>query len=169
MGKSIILILALNMALYSCQTKDRKEGISSNRNESSTSQVQSVANSNNPVQSSNSNESLQREASVNELRNAAPPDILQQEACSIEENVTFTPETGGQAPLTVTFDAKQSKAPCGKIVKWIWDFGDGTKAKGAKVKHTYTAPGTYIATLRMTDNKGNINLVQLDYVVLVTP
>ena len=105
------------------------------------------------------------EASVNELRNAAPPDILQQEACSIEENVTFTPETGGQAPLTVTFDASASTAPCGTIVSYSWDFGDNTTGSGPTVMHTYTSPGTYIAKLTMIDNSGNTNLVQLDHVV----
>ena len=76
---------------------------------------------------------------------AAPPDILRQERCDIEENVSYTPEEGGPAPLRVTFDASAARAPCGKIRNWAWSFGDGTSRSGKRVTHLYTRKGTYIA------------------------
>ena len=29
----------------------------------------------------------------------------------------------------------------------VWDFGDGVKAAGPSISHTYRSPGTYTATL----------------------
>ncbi len=105
------------------------------------------------------------EPSTDEIENSVPLDIRQQTQCSIEENVTLSPETGGAPPLIVTFDATASTAPCGTIVSYSWDFGDNTTGSGPTVMHTYAAPGTYIAKLSMTDSNGNTNLVQLDHVV----
>jgi len=36
---------------------------------------------------------------------------------------------------------------------YAWDFGDGAKAQGSDVKHTYKANGQYIARLTVTDAK----------------
>lgn len=36
-----------------------------------------------------------------------------------------------------------------------WDFGDGTKASGASVSHTYTSPGQYHVTLTSNDADGD--------------
>ncbi len=79
----------------------------------------------------------------------------------------MTPEEGGPAPLQVIFDARASHAPCGKIVRWSWDFGDGTSGFGKKTVHTYTKPGRYVAHVNITDNKGNTNLLELDYLINV--
>ncbi|MDO9640870.1 MAG: PKD domain-containing protein [Pseudotabrizicola sp.] len=52
--------------------------------------------------------------------------------------------TGGK---TVTFDASHSTGPQPEGTKYVWDFGDGTKATGATVTHTYTDGGKYDARL----------------------
>jgi len=59
-----------------------------------------------------------------------------------------------KAPLAVDFDASISSDADGKIVRYDWDFGDGTAiADGpAKLSHTYAKPGSYIASLKVTDN-----------------
>jgi peroxiredoxin len=118
-----------------------------------------------PQPPANSN-SLQ-EASMKQLI-AATPDILREEECDIAENVSFTPETGGRAPLRVTFDASAARAPCGTIRSWSWDFGDGTTGSGKKVTHTYNKTGNYIARVNINDSKGYTNLVEIEYVVNVT-
>ena len=83
--------------------------------------------------------------------------------------VTVSPHTGG-APLPVTFDGSASTAVNGTIVNWFWDFGDGFGATGsaAIVTHTYATPGTYFATLTVTDTDGHVNLVPLLNRVTVT-
>lgn len=108
-----------------------------------------------------------REASMEELQ-AAPPDILRAEHCDIEENVAYTPEMGGRAPLWVRFDASAARAPCGRIRSWVWNFGDGTTGSGKKVTHTYSKPGNYIAHVNITDSKGYRNLVEIDYGINAT-
>ena len=65
--------------------------------------------------------------------------------------------TSGAAPLAVAFDGRGSSDPDGNALAYAWDldgdgaFDDGT---GATASHTYTQPGTYTATLRVTDTPG---------------
>lgn len=65
--------------------------------------------------------------------------------------------TDGDAPLTVTFtpDANTSNA----IVRYEWDFEgddsyDRSETVGRNQTFTYNTPGSYSATLRVTDNTG---------------
>lgn len=62
--------------------------------------------------------------------------------------------TEGPAPLTVEFDASRSADPNGEIVKYKWDFGDGTSENGMFATHTYNSAGTFIATLTVRDKCG---------------
>jgi PKD repeat protein len=43
----------------------------------------------------------------------------------------------------------------GAIVKWSWDFGDGTNSTDQNPTHIYTEPGAYTVTLKVTDNKNS--------------
>jgi glucose/arabinose dehydrogenase len=69
---------------------------------------------------------------------------------------TASPDSG-RSPLSVTFDATRSRDPEGGALRYDWDldgngqFGDATIASPT---HTYTANGTYIVTLRVTDVGG---------------
>jgi PKD repeat protein len=60
----------------------------------------------------------------------------------------------GRPPLTVQFDGTYSSDPDGSITVYKWDFGDGTKATGAKLSHIYGGAGFYAATLTVEDNNG---------------
>lgn len=53
---------------------------------------------------------------------------------------------------TISFDASLSGS---NIVKYEWDFGDGTTSSGMKVEHKYEKPGRYTVTLTTTDRSGN--------------
>jgi len=65
----------------------------------------------------------------------------------------------GDAPLNVSFDASASSDPDGSIVDFSWDFdGDGfyDQSTGTSpfTAATYTTPGLYNATVRVTDDGG---------------
>jgi PKD repeat protein len=60
----------------------------------------------------------------------------------------------GVAPLHVVFDGSLSFSKNGKLVEYIWDFGDGTRALGPIVSHTYRRGGTYRMALEVYDEYG---------------
>lgn len=70
----------------------------------------------------------------------------------------------GGAPYVVDFDATGSIDPDGEIVKYEWDFGDGTTALGPVVQHTYLE-GQWRAQLVVTDNSGKIGTAFVDITV----
>ncbi len=72
------------------------------------------------------------------------------------------------APCEVGFDASASHDPDGIIVKYEWNFGDGTSGNDNSVTHTYTASGTFEVTLVVTDNQGTTAAVSQTF-ALQTP
>ncbi|MHA1621587.1 MAG: PKD domain-containing protein, partial [Candidatus Heimdallarchaeaceae archaeon] len=73
-----------------------------------------------------------------------------------------------KANTEVGFDASASSDNMG-IVRYEWDFGDGTTGTGVTTTHTYTKPGTYTVTLKVTDAAGNSNSDTLTVVVEAEP
>ncbi|MEM3406545.1 MAG: PKD domain-containing protein [Nitrososphaerota archaeon] len=57
----------------------------------------------------------------------------------------------------VIFDASASSDPDGSISSYKWEFGDGGKGSGVKVKHSYHGLGDYLVKLTVTDNEGASN------------
>ena len=55
---------------------------------------------------------------------------------------------------TITFDAKTSFDPDGKIVKYVWDFGDENTGTGENFTHTYASAGDYTVKLKVVDDHG---------------
>ena len=56
---------------------------------------------------------------------------------------------------TVQFSSTGSNDPDGTSLTYLWNFGDGTATStAANPSHTYTAAGTYDATLTVTDESG---------------
>jgi len=70
-------------------------------------------------------------------------------------------KSGGVRPVTVAFNGSSSTDPDGFVAGYSWNFGDpgsGTANTStlANPSHTYSgAPGTYTASLVVTDNQGN--------------
>lgn len=67
--------------------------------------------------------------------------------------------TSGPAPLLVRLNAAGSSDTDGQITTYAWDFGDGRTASGTQTQVTYSTPGTYIVTLKLTDNRGGTTSV----------
>ncbi len=62
--------------------------------------------------------------------------------------------TSGKSPLTVNFDATASTDGDGSIASYAWAFGDGKTGTGATTSNVYATPGTFTATLTVTDSDG---------------
>jgi PKD repeat protein len=73
------------------------------------------------------------------------------------------PKTG-TAPLRVDFTSASSD-PDGDQLLSVWDFGDGVKAGGESVAHTYTKAGTYNAKVTVTDPGGKSATATVQIVV----
>jgi PKD repeat protein len=58
----------------------------------------------------------------------------------------------GVAYEPITFNAAEAADADGSIVRFDWDFGDGTSGTGRKIDHLYTKAGTYQGQLSLTDN-----------------
>jgi len=75
----------------------------------------------------------------------------------------------------IELDASESYDSDGKIVSYSWDFGDGGKAEGKKVKHTYefenefdvTFPIIYTAFLYVKDDDNSIKVT--DHQIMLFP
>lgn len=58
-----------------------------------------------------------------------------------------------------------STDPQGGALSEKWDFGDGTKGEGRVITHTYAKPGTFHATLTVSNPAGETSSVTKDVVV----
>ncbi|WP_299898833.1 glycoside hydrolase family 48 protein [uncultured Aquimarina sp.] len=65
---------------------------------------------------------------------------------------TATPESG-TAPLEVSFDASTSSDPNGDALTYNWDFGNGQTSSVVDPLITYTAIGSYLVTLTVSDGQ----------------
>ncbi|MFQ6126908.1 MAG: PKD domain-containing protein [Candidatus Heimdallarchaeota archaeon] len=64
------------------------------------------------------------------------------------------PDQTVEIGTTVAFNAGGSSDNVA-VVRYEWDFGDGTTGTGITTTHTYTEPGTYAVTLTVEDAAGN--------------
>jgi len=67
-------------------------------------------------------------------------------------NMSADPSSG-DAPLAVSFRGTGND-PDGQIVSYQWDFGDGATSGEQHPSHTYSQPGSYTASLTVTDDRG---------------
>jgi WD40 repeat protein len=68
--------------------------------------------------------------------------------------MSVDPTSAEAAPAVISFDGSASYDPDGEIVEHRWDFGDGSREFLQAVTHVYASPGTFRATLTVTDDKG---------------
>ncbi len=65
----------------------------------------------------------------------------------------FSDVTAGEAPLEVRFTST-GLDPEGLPISYRWDFGNGDSAFARNARYTYAEPGTYTATVTVTDREG---------------
>jgi DNA-binding beta-propeller fold protein YncE len=81
------------------------------------------------------------------------------------DEVAISPDQGPRATFSAlsapagspsTFDASASSDPDGTVVRYDWEFGDGTTAAngGPRPSHAYAAAGSYAVRLQVTDDAG---------------
>jgi len=99
-----------------------------------------------------------------------PVSLTVTDARGAQANITLPVPVGAGAPPTVVFttspedpepgkavffNASESRPATGRVlVDYFWDFGDGTTASGVAVTHTYQNEGTFVVTLKVTDDAG---------------
>ena len=54
----------------------------------------------------------------------------------------------------ILFDASTSFDPDGRLIDFVWDFGDGTTTRGTRVGHAYEEVGVYSVRLTVEDDAG---------------
>lgn len=64
------------------------------------------------------------------------------------------------------FEGELSQIREGKIVKYKWDLGDGTKLESHGISHTYDTAGTYEVVLTVSDADGNTDETTLEIQVV---
>ena len=70
--------------------------------------------------------------------------------------------TTANAGDTIFFNASGSRAAPGRtIASHRWDFGDGSSGSGVTASHRYAAEGTYVVTLNVTDDRGQVGTVSM--------
>ncbi len=72
-------------------------------------------------------------------------------APALQVGATATSPTTGLAPLPVSFSATVTGGT-GSYSSYDWFFGDQSTGSGATVSHTYTAAGTFLVTVEVTDS-----------------
>src|SRR5262249_56042968 len=75
---------------------------------------------------------------------------------------------GGVAPLAVQFTGSGSSDPEFTTLTYSWDFGDGGNSTQANPSHTYANPGTYTATLTVTDQRNGTASQSVTVIVTAT-
>lgn len=72
-------------------------------------------------------------------------------------------ETIGNAPLEVSFTGSLSSDPEDGPLLYLWDFGDGSPTRDRPDPiHAYTADGSYLASLTVTDDFGHTAFASID-------
>ena len=70
-----------------------------------------------------------------------------------EASFTFTPENC-TIETELTFSSAV-KDPDGRVLNWLWQFGDGTCSTEAEPRHRFQRKGNFTVTLRVQDDSGD--------------
>lgn len=79
-------------------------------------------------------------------------EVIEPENIPPTADFTYSP-TGPTAYDVINFTDTSIDSD-GNIISWHWKFGDGTNSSEQNPRHKYAIAGTYIVTLKVTDNLG---------------
>ena len=122
----------------------------------------------NPYTIANSDDSVIVELIVGSLYGCAADTatVLFKTLPSIIADFTRSDSVDCSGSTAISFtDITKSKSAA--ILERYWDFGDGTKANGAQVAHTYKMPGIYWVSLYVKDANGIISNKTYKRVVVI--
>ena len=80
---------------------------------------------------------------------------------NVEEYLLYKGETGE----SVFFNGSASSDSDGEIVDYYWEFGEGGTGSGATFQYTYSAAGSWIANLTVTDNGGKTDTLGVNVLI----
>lgn len=87
--------------------------------------------------------------------NSGTASALQSLSQSVRVDAAPVAEAGPDQFVTaseVQFDGTGSRDPDGKVIEWLWDFGDGSTGQGPNPTHAYARVGTYDVALVVRDD-----------------
>jgi hypothetical protein len=102
------------------------------------------------------------------------PDILGQVAAdagaSLAPIAAISDIGKAQINQSISLDGKAAFDPenSSSVLQYAWDFGDGSKASGISVSHTYKAIGTYTLSLTASSTNGSRRISKVIHVVAQT-
>ncbi len=70
---------------------------------------------------------------------------------NLKPEAKISGDFSGVVGQNLNFSGENSFDPNGDPLDYLWDFGDGSFAKGVNVAHAYNSPGTYFLTLTVDD------------------
>ena len=101
-----------------------------------------------------------------ELSNARDVD-----ATTVIINAAPVADAGGNKDVcsgqSIIFDASASADEDGDLLKYLWDFGDGTLSEVINPTKTYEMPGTYPVALQVEDESGSTRGADLDRIAVI--
>lgn len=107
---------------------------------------------------------------VEPLQPEIAPKVVSPELVRLPQAFIMAKPIKGYSPLKVRFYGNKSFSPSGKIVSYLWDFGDGdTSIKTNPTNTFYSAafePKHFIVTLTVSDNLGNTAITKTTIEVL---
>ncbi len=71
----------------------------------------------------------------------------------------------GNKDQLINFSSSGSTDPDGRIDSYFWNFGDGQSSNQANPQHVYSATGSYVAVLTVTDDQGATSSVNADVTI----
>ena len=92
-----------------------------------------------------------------ELRKSHVATVNVVNASPVADFQITTPEIDRSEGSQLSFDASGSSDLEGDALQWVWNFGDGTLARGPVMTHTYADDGVYPVVLTVVDEFGGIS------------